>query len=339
MQKQRAQTLPPDMLTLTDEDVRAAFDWREAIAALEKAYATADLTGMFPPRSVARGEGVWLRALTGILPEQGVMGAKMIAASPAGKKVSYLLFLFDLETMAIVAMLDGNAITGFRTGATSAIAARRLCAERAPRVAVIGSGFEARTHLEALARSGELAVATVFSPRETSRIAFCEAMAEKGISAAPAPSAEAAVAEADLVICAARSRDETPTFRGSWLRPGMTLLSIGSTLPEQREIDADAIARADLIVADMIEEVTHDTGDMIAAARAGVDFSNKLVGLSDVISGLHAGRSDASQIIVYKSVGAGIQDLAVAALCVKRARERGIGNAIPAPIAPIDKSR
>ena len=206
-------------------------------------------------------------------------------------------------------------------------------------MAVIGSGFEAKTHLEALAGTMPLGPVSVFSPRETSRAAFCEAMAAKGIAVRSADSAREAVAASDLVICAARSRDESPTLLGAWLRPGMTVVSIGSTLPEQRELDAEAIGRADVIVADMIEEVAHDTGDMLVAAREGIDFADRLVSLADVVSGRHPARTDPGQILIYKFVGAAVQDLAVAAMCVARARTLGIGTPIPAPISPVSKGK
>lgn len=247
--------------------------------------------------------------------------------------------LFDIATMALVALLDANAITGFRTAATSALAARRLVAGPRPRVAVIGSGFEAANHLEALAGAIPLGACTVFSPRETSHAAFCATLAAKGIVVTQAASAPEAVAASDLVICASRSRDETPTLLGQWLRPGMTIISIGSTLPEQREIDIDAIALADLIVADTADEIVHDTGIMIAATSASIDFSGKLVSRSDMVSGRYPGRTRADQIMLYKSVGAASQDLAVAAMCVARARIAGIGTTIPSPIRPVNKGK
>lgn len=332
-------TMTKQTLLLSDDDVSRAFDWGEAIAALELAYAASPSEDRFPARTMARGDGVWLRTLSGILPEQGVMGAKLIAASPRAQAASYLMPIFDITTMALIALLDANRITGFRTAATSALATKRLVAGERPRVAVIGSGFEAKAHLEALAGAMPLGAITVFSPRETSRAAFCEVMSAKGIAVHPSDSAQAAVAASDLVICAARSRDESPTLLGTWLRPGMTVISIGSTLPEQRELDADAIARSDVIVADMVEEVAHDTGDMLIAAREGVDFSSKLVSLADVVSGHHPGRTTPEQILTYKSVGAAVQDLAVAAMCVARARSMGIGTSIPAPISPISKGK
>lgn len=329
----------PQTLLLSDEDVRAAFDWTAGVEALATAYGTRVTEAQFPPRSMARGEGLWLRTLSGVMPGQKVIGAKLIAASMTAHAAAYLIPLFDGETMALTALLDGASVTGLRTAATSALAARKLCGQATPRVAVIGSGFEARTHLEALAGLGAVGAVQVFSPREVSRAAFCAAMADKSIAVTAAESAEAAVAVADLVICAARSRDESPTLLGRWLRPGMTIVSIGSTLPEQRELDHEAIDRADLIVADMVDEVARDTGDMIAATRAGIVFADRLVGLEAVVSGVHPGRTSADQIVLYKSVGAAIQDLAVAALCVDRARATGLGRSISAPILPVDKRK
>lgn len=326
-------------LLLADDDVRAVFDWAEAVAALSAAYGAPVTDAQFPPRTMARVNGAWLRTLTGIMPERDVMGAKLIAASTAHKVASYLIPLFDQSTMRLIALLDGNAITGFRTAATSALAVRRLCLHERPRVAVVGSGFEARTHVEALARSGPLAEVFVYSPRESSRAAFCEAMAHIGVAVRQAASSEEAVTSGDLVICAARSHDETPTIQGKWLRPGMTVVSIGSTLPEQRELDPESIARADLIVADLVAEVAHDTGDMIEARKSGVSFEHKLVSLSDIVSGGHPGRTSDEQLILYKSVGAALQDLAVAAMCIARARDAGIGTTIAAPIRPVAKGK
>lgn len=326
-------------LILTDADVGAAFDWAAAIAALRDAYGVDVTDAQFPPRSMARGQGLWLRTLSGVMPGQKYLGAKMIAASPRNACASYLIPLFDGATMALEALMDAASITGLRTAATSALAARELLDKPQPRVAVIGSGFEARTHLEALAHSGPIGAVEVFSPRESSRAAFCAALADKGVAVTAAHSAQAAVQSADLVICAARSRDESPTLRGAWLRPGMTVVSIGSTLPEQRELDPEAIERADLIVADMVEEVAHDTGDMIAASAAGVAFADKLASLSAVVSGARPGRTSPDQIMLYKSVGAAIQDLTVAAMCVERARALGLGTEIPAPIQPVNKGK
>ena len=322
---------------ITDAEVRAVFDWRGAIAALRAAYFVPDDAARFPGRTMARGDFGWLRTLSGVPGDTGLMGAKLIAASLTRRRVSYLIPLFDQQTAELAALLDGNSVTGFRTAATSALAADVLAPDRPLRVAVIGSGFEARHHVRALAAARALAAVTVFSPSPASRAKFADALADLKTPVTAAGSAAEAVEGADLVVCAARSRDETPTLHGAWLAPGMTVLSIGSTLPEQRELDTEAIRRADVIVADAVDEVSRDTGDMIAAAQAGVAFAGKLTSLASVVSGQVPGRPAPEAIVLYKSVGAAMQDLAVAAMCARRAAERQLGTQLTATVTPVGK--
>ncbi|MEU6412909.1 ornithine cyclodeaminase family protein [Microbispora sp. NPDC046933] len=324
-------------LFLTDADVRAAFDWATSIAALRAAYAAPMDEAGFPPRVMARSDGLWLRTLSGVMGDGSLMGGKTIAASVRHRRASYLIQLFDQETVELVALLDGNAITGFRTASTSALAADVLAPAGPLNVGVIGSGFEARHHVRALAAVRELSSVTVFSPNPNSRTRFLEHLADLGLSMRAADSAPAAVAGADLVVCAARSSDERPTLRAEWLEAGMTVVSIGSTLPEQREVDTEVIARAGLIVADQMDEVVNDTGDMIAAKQTGIVFADRLRSLGDVVSGRVPGRRSAEDIVVYKSVGGAVQDLAVAAMCVRRAVELSIGTVLPVGINPVAK--
>ncbi|MEV5845828.1 ornithine cyclodeaminase family protein [Streptomyces sp. NPDC051985] len=320
---------------LTDADVRAAFGWPEAVAALRAAYSTPPDEARFPPRTMARGEGLWLRTLSGVPGDGAPMGAKLIAASPRGRRASYLIPLFDQATVELLALLDGNAITGFRTAATSALAADALAPAGPLKVGVIGSGFEAQHHVRALAAIRPLSSVTVFSPDPASRTRCTDRLADLDVPLHTADSAEAAVEDATLVLCAARSRGERPTLRQ--VPAGATVVSIGSTLPEQRELGAEAIERADLIVADQVHEVAHETGDLIAAKEAGVDFAGKLVPLADVISGRIPGRSDPDATVVYKSVGSAVQDLAVAAMCVRRAAELSLGTELPVTVTPVAK--
>lgn len=324
---------------LTDEDVRTVFDWKAAAEALRAAYGAPSTPAMFPPRSMARADGMWLRTMTGISPDGEVLGAKMIAASMRIATASYLIPLFDQKTMALIGLLDGNSVTGFRTAATTALAADTLAPEGPLRVAVIGSGFEAKTHVRALASVRELETVVVFSPSPASRERFISELADLSLPISQAESAERAVDGATLILCAARSRDESPTLEGRWLRSGATVLSIGSTLPEQRELDAEAIRRADVIVADMAEEVAHDTGDMLAARAAGILFEDRLASLQEVIAGAHPGRTSPDQIVIYKSVGAALQDLTVAALCLRRAQAQGVGTILPVTISPVYKGK
>jgi alanine dehydrogenase len=327
---------PPPTLFISDADVAALADWRAAVAALADAYAAPVAPAMVPPRSMARGEGIWLRSLTAVSPSGATMGCKLIAASPRARRASYLISLFDKETMALTALIDGNRITGIRTAATAALAVDRLAPARPIVVGVIGAGFEARNALECLAAVRALGAVRVYSPTPASRERYAEGFRPRlDVTAVGTP--QAAVDGADVVLCAARSRDETPVLRGAWLPAGATVVSIGSTLPEQREVDEETLARAAHIVADMPDEVAHDTGDAIAATKAGVDLAARLVPLADLVAGRMASRAAAGDIVVYKSVGSALQDIVVAEMLYAQARLQGRGVALPASIVPVAK--
>lgn len=325
----------PPTLFLTDADVAELADWRAAFDALRIAYASKISPAMVPPRSMARGDGIWLRGLTAVSPSGRHMGCKLISANMKARRASYLVSLFDRETMALAALIDGNRITGIRTAATAAVAVDAGAPNKPLRVAVIGSGFEAQGLLSALAAVRTVESARVFSPTPASRERFAAVFKERGMAIVAAASPQEALAGADVVLCAARSRDETPVLRGDWLAPGMTVVSIGSTLPEQREVDEQLISRAALIVADMPEEVAHDTGDMLAATRAGIDFSSKSVSLADFVS--DPSWRSADGILLYKSVGSALQDVVTAEMLLARARARRIGNELPRSILPVAK--
>jgi ornithine cyclodeaminase/alanine dehydrogenase len=324
-------------LLLSDADVQAMLDWRPAVAALRAAYEAAGDDAAYPGRLIARGGATWLRVLPGVPGDGRLMGTKIIAAAPKAGRVSYLIALFDQATTELVALLDGNSITGYRTAATSALAADLLAVPGPLTVGVLGSGFEAGKHLRAIAAIRDVTAARVYSPRATSRERFAAGLAHLGFPVEPVISARTAVADAALVICAARSRDESAVLLGRWLTPGMTVVSVGSTVPEQREVDSETIGRADVIVADVVDEVLRDTGDLIAARAAGIDVGDRVASLAALVSGTCAGRTGEGQVVLYKSVGSAVQDLAVAAMCVRAARDGGLGTQAAIPVEVVLK--
>ena len=326
----------PPTLFLTDADVARLTDWRAAFDALRAADAATVAAAMVPPRSMARGDGTWLRGLTAVSPSGRHMGCKLISASMKARRASYLVSLFDQETMGLAALIDGNRITGIRTAVTAAVAVDAAAPRKPLNVAVIGSGFEAKGLLAALAAVRDVARVRVFSPTPENRQKFASSIqAEYGLRIEAAASAREAIDGADVVLCAARSRDESPVIRGEWLMPGMTVVSIGSTLPEQREVDEETIARASLIVADMPDEVAHDTGDMLAATRAGLAFAARLVSLADLVGGRAVRKPE--DIVLYKSVGSALQDVITAEMLLARARAMGVGTELAHSIVPVAK--
>jgi alanine dehydrogenase len=170
----------------------------------------------------------------------------------------------------------------------------------------------------------------VYSPTPANREAFAKKFGvELKVDCRAANSARAAVKGANLVIAAARSHDETPILEGAWLNPGMMVVSIGSTVAEQREVDPAVVDRATVIVADVPGEVAHETGDMIAAKAAGVAFEGKMVALSDVVRGSRVVKQARDNIVLFKSVGSGLQDIVVSGLCHTKARAAGVGIELP----------
>lgn len=325
-------------LFLTDDDVANLADWPSAVAALADAYAQPISDAMVPPRSMARAEGVWLRSLTAVSPSHRHLGCKLISASPKARKASYLMSLFDQDTMELAALVDANRVTGIRTAATAVVAINALAPDRSLKAAVIGSGFEASNLLDALLAARTISSARVYSPTPASRERFALSFrTSHALDIVVADSLAAALAGADLVLCATRSRDETPSLLGALLEPGMTVVSLGSTLPEQREVDVEVMRRAKVIVADMRDEVAHDTGDAIAATKEGVGLDSKLVSLADVVAGHATGRTSAEDIVLYKSVGSALQDVVIAEMLLDRAREKGYGTVLPVSITPISK--
>ncbi len=298
-------------------------DIGQAIAAIREAYSHPFEAGIAPPRTVARSHGARLRTLSAIMPTGDLMGAKLLAQPRSGPP-TYLIVLFAQDDGRLVALLDGEAITAVRTAATSAVAVDALAPPQPLNLGMLGSGHEARAHLRALAVVRRIEKLTVFSPRPARREAFAAwARAEFGIVATAVDDARSAVADATTVVTAARNSDDAPVLYGEWLRDDALLISIGSTLPEQRDLDVSALAAARLIIADLPDDVLHSSGDGIAAAAAGDDLRPKTWSLQQLVQDeVHLG--DGRGIVVFKSVGSAIQDLAVAQLALSGARSRGL---------------
>lgn len=311
------------------EATRRVLAWDEMIARLRVAYSVPHRHEAHPRRVVTRGEGTWLRALPAAPSNTRFMGAKLFGAGRA-RNVSYLIVLFDQTTGAIAGFLDANHITACRTGATSAMAVDHMARPGPMSLGVLGSGAEAQSHICAIARVRPVSEVRVFSTTPERREAFAARMqAELGIPCSATDSAEAAVRDADIVVAAARSHGEKPILFGDWLRPGMLVVSIGSTVAEQREIDASVVAACDLIVCDTIEEVVEETGDMLSAKAEGVPFDDKLITLGDLVSGRFETRVRNARLPMFKSVGAGVQDIVIAELAFEKAVAEGLATELP----------
>jgi ornithine cyclodeaminase/alanine dehydrogenase len=231
-----------------------------------------------------------------------------------------------------MAFVDAVEITALRTAATSAMAADRMTPAGPIALALLGSGLEARNHLWAMAQARELGSVRIYSPTQARREALAdEASARLSLRCEAVARAEDAVAGAQVVVAAARSYGEEPILHAGWLESDVTIVSIGSTLPEQRELDVAVIAAADAIICDAPEEVAQETGDMIAATRAGIDFRPRLHSLQSLMTGQLDPLLVQPSVRLFKSVGSALQDIVTAQLAYECALARGLE--IPLPIS------
>jgi alanine dehydrogenase len=317
------------MILLSAADTEAVADWGEVIACLREAYAADAAPKAIPGRLVAVDKSAWLRCMPAIPPTGRYMGSKQIFRTRDGK-LNYLIVLFDKTEGRIAFMIDALAITAMRTAATSAVALDLLSDTRPMCLAVLGSGLEATHHVEAFARLRGIEQLRVYSPTAANRRKFADMFGELlEVDARAANTPEEAVSGATHVLCAARSRGEQPILYGDWLAAGTVVVSVGSTHPTQREIDVSVVRRCDLIVADVPDEMVHDTGDMMIAAAEGVSFRDKLFALSDLVQGrIPPALRTPDKVRMFKSVGSALQDIACAEHIAERAVERGLGTEI-----------
>jgi alanine dehydrogenase len=314
------------MKFLSEADTERLVDWPAAIGCMTEAYLEDPPAGSVPGRLIAFAATAWIRCLPAIPASARYMGTKQIARTAKGR-LTYLITLADKETGELAFIVDGVALTAVRTAATTVAALAMLPGPEHLDLAILGSGLEAHKHLEALAAARRIRSLRIYSPTAENRERFARESAEKlGIDARAAATPAGAVEGASHVIAAARSRGEQPILHADWLAEDAIVASVGSTIPVQREVDASVIRRAAIIVADVPGELVEDTGDMIAAAAAGVEFASKLFSLHDLAQGRVPAAKLARGVRLFKSVGSALQDIALAAWVAERALETGAGS-------------
>ena len=293
-------------MILDEEDVRRLLKMRDLIPAMERALS--DLSGgraVQPLRTVVpvAGPGGFL----GVMPASvgGALGAKLVTFFPNNRGVHThhaTIILFRPETGEPLVTMDGRLITEMRTAAASAVATNALARPEAAVLAILGSGVQARSHLEALRLVRPLREVRVWSPRNAAAFA-----ARFGVRAAA--SAEEAVRGADVVVVATTSK--TPVLEGGWLSPGTHVNAVGASRPDWRELDDEVLARAKVFV-DSREACSRESGDVIAGGKIAAE-------IGEVVSGTAPGRTAAADVTLFKSVGVAVEDVVSAHLVYRAA--------------------
>jgi ornithine cyclodeaminase len=296
------------MRHITDAMVDSALTPQAVQRVLTDAYRSlGEGKAALQPRVRTQAGGVKLSTLGAVLPQQGVVGAK-VYTTIAGKFTFVILLLSATDGRAL-ASFDAAAITRLRTAACSVIAARHLARPESRRLAVFGLGTQGRAHALQMAQAFPLTEIRVCS-RSLTDAAARELQDTCGIAVRRCEAA-AALDGADIVVTASRSR--TPLFRGEQLTPGAFIAAVGSSLPDTRELDDATLARSSLMAVDWMPQTTVEAGDIVLADPAALPNS-KLVELADLVTGRAQGRREAAEVTIYKTVGVGLQDVAVAGL-------------------------
>jgi alanine dehydrogenase len=314
---------------LTENDVDRLLGMDACIEGIEQAFLEAAAgRAPFKPRARVLLPQAMLHVLPAGSERLGRLSVKCYATSKAGGH--FVVLLFDANTSDLLAVMEADRLGQRRTGAASGVATRRMARKDATSLAILGTGWQARSQVEAIARVRKLKEIRAWGRDRGRLIDFCGEVAKAtNVAVQPAPTAEAAVRGADIVTTATSAAQ--PVLKGAWLSPGVHVNAVGGNRSDRREIDDEAVARADVIVADSVEQARHEAGDLLLAVppEDALPPVTRAIELSAVVSGRHPGRTSDRAITLFKSLGVGLEDLAAASLVFDRAIATGIGRPLP----------
>jgi len=312
-------------LLLTEADVRALLTMPDLIACMENALAAFSAGNVVQPvRTVLdlADRHAFFGVMPAYMPSIPAMGAKLVTVYHSYRErglPSHLgtILLFDPETGALDAILDGRYITEARTAAVSAVSTKKLARDDAHTLAILGSGVQARSHFEALKHVRHFTEVRAWSPTAANLKAFA---LETG--AVPTSSAEAAVRGADVIALTTSS--PTPVLDDAWVKSGAHVISVGASRPTQRELDPALVARGRLFV-DSRASALKESGDIVMGIAEGRFTAEHIIG---ELGEPATARASLDEITIFKSLGLAVEDVAAAHLALKRARQQSKGAAV-----------
>jgi ornithine cyclodeaminase/alanine dehydrogenase-like protein (mu-crystallin family) len=320
-------------LLLAESEVRALVPIADLVDVMERALASFSSGQVTQP---VRASVDTHHAFFGVMPAYvgapPALGAKLVTVfcTNAAKGLPALyasIVLLDPETGALAAIMDGRYITAARTAAVSAVAVRHLSPSGAQVLAILGSGVQARSHVEALTRIGSFREIRAWSPtpkRLARFVSDAHALGEPPVHAAA--SAEEAVRGADVIVLATSS--STPVIQSDWVAAGALVISLGAYQPHMREMDPALTARARVIV-DSRAAALVEAGDIVRGIREGLFTEAHIAGeLGEVVLGRVPGRRSVDEVLIFKSLGMAVEDVVAAHLAYTRAVEQKMGQEI-----------
>lgn len=308
------------MLVITEEQVEAALPLADALRAVEEALTA-------PPETIDALSRRRLHLGPTRLNIVGAAAADRLAVKAYTRSDQSAVLLFAGDG-AFLAVIEGKVLSRLRTAAATGVATKWLSRADSARAAIIGTGWQAAGQLQAVCAVRPITSAAVWSPTEDHREDFARRMsAALQIPVTATSEAAEAVADADVVVTATKSA--MPVLHGDWLAAGVHVNLVGANLAHHCEGDEAVLQRSDVVVVDDIEQATREAGEILAAVAAGrLQWSDVRV-LGDIAAGREQGRTEEGQVTVFKSLGIGLEDVAVAALVYERvAGTDGRGRAV-----------
>ena len=296
------------MLYLTEADVRELLPMRECVRLMRETFeALRDGSAQNQPRRrLILKTGSVLHSMAGAW--GNYYGTKFYAANP--KHGGHFLFaLYDAQTAAPLALMEANALGQIRTGAASGYATDLMANPKAEVIGMIGSGFQARSQLEAMRVVRDIREVRVWSRNADKTRSFADDM-----NAVAVESAQAAIQDADIVVTATNAKE--PVLESGWIRAGTHINAMGSNIATRRELPADLMCRADVVAVDSLEQARIEAGDLILA-----NCWDRAVELTTVQPGYEPGR-----ITVFKSIGLGVEDVAAGGYVYEQAQRKNLGR-------------
>jgi alanine dehydrogenase len=320
-------------LLLSEQDVRSILSMDDLIATMEVALAQFSTGAVQQPLRTVLQVGAQ-HAFFGVMPAAtslpASLGTKLVTVFGSNTAVGLpthlaTIVLLDPSTGALLAVMDGRYITEARTAAVSAVSANLLAKADAGVLAIIGSGVQARSHLEAFARARRLTQVRVWSPSPERREQFVREMrSQVEAPIAAATSGQEAVDGADLIALVTASRE--PVLRNDWVADGAHVCAVGACRPDQREMDTALVTRGRVFV-DSRAGALAEAGDIVLPIAEGAFDASAIAGeLGELAAGRIAGRASDDEVTIFKSLGMAVEDVAAAHLAYRRATERGVGR-------------
>jgi alanine dehydrogenase len=299
---------------INENDVTEFLDMPTAVQSLRDAFA-----------ALARGEGNIVPRTRWAFEDRrlNVMGGGLVTQHRYALKSygsgAFHVLLYSMQ--GLLAIIEANVLGQIRTGAATGVATEKMARPEGKKVALIGTGRQARAQAHALKAVGMLSELAVAARTRDKLEAFCAKLApELGVPVRAAASSEEAVASADIVVAATNSA--TPVVMNSWLKPGTHVVGMGANAANRREIDPEIVLRASLLVTDDIPQAKTEAAEFIDLAKAGkLDWAD-VKPLAEIVTASRIPR-EASAITLFKSLGVGLEDVAAASIIYDRAMASG----------------